>query len=268
MSTDGGPEFTCKEPQNFLKTWGVRHRLSSAYFPHSNCCADLGVKSGKRLLRENTGPKGELNTDKLMRALLQYRNTPDQDTGLSPAQVIFGHEIRDFVPVPPGRYAPRPEWALTMEDREKALMKRHVRARERLTLHTKTLQKLQVGDSVLIQNQTGNHARKWDRTGKIMEVKDFDQYLVKVDDSGRVSLRNRKFLQKFVPYARQPAPRAFQSPTPEGPGLKVQAPEWPEEILAPSVREEDQGQGTEWPAAVLASTGACQGGEWKTSQVA
>ena len=172
MSTDGGPEFTCKETQSFLKDWGVKHRQSSAYFPHSNCRAELGVKSGKRLLRENTGPRGELNTDKLMRALLQHRNTPDQGTGLSPAQVIFGHKIRDFVLVPPGRNSPRPEWSLTME--------------ERLTLHTKVLPKLQVGDHVLIQNQTGNHATKWDRTGKIVEVKDFDQYLVKVDGSGRV----------------------------------------------------------------------------------
>ena len=151
MSTDGGPEFTCKETQSFLKDRGVKHCQSSAYFPHSNCWAELGVKSGKSLPRENTGPRGELNTDKLMRAILLYRNTPDQGTRLSPAQVIFGHKIRDFFPVLPGRYSPRPERSLTMEEREKALMKRQVRARERLTLHTKVLPKLQVGDHVLIQ---------------------------------------------------------------------------------------------------------------------
>ena len=42
--------------------------------------------------------------------------------------------------------------------------------------------------------------RKWDRTGKIVEVKNFDQYLVKVDGSGWFSLRNPKFLRKFTPY--------------------------------------------------------------------
>jgi hypothetical protein len=40
---------------------------------------------------------------------------------------------------------------------------------------------------------------KWDKTGVIIEVRQFDQYAVKVDGSGRVTLRNRKFLRKYVP---------------------------------------------------------------------
>ena len=42
--------------QNSLKAWEVRHRLSAAYNPHSNCRAELAVKVGKKLLRDNTGP--------------------------------------------------------------------------------------------------------------------------------------------------------------------------------------------------------------------
>ena len=74
---------------------------------------------------------------------------------------------------------------------------RNVRNAERLTEHTVRLQPLKVGDRVFIQNQTGNHPLQWDRTGLVIEVKQFDQYAVKVDGSGRVTLRNRKLLRKF-----------------------------------------------------------------------
>ena len=43
-------------------------------------------------------PTGELDSVSLVRGLLQLHNTPDQDTGLSPAQMLLGRELRDFLP--------------------------------------------------------------------------------------------------------------------------------------------------------------------------
>lgn len=43
LSSDGGPEFTAGETENFLRLWGVRHRLSSAGFPQSNGRAEVAV---------------------------------------------------------------------------------------------------------------------------------------------------------------------------------------------------------------------------------
>ena len=212
LATDGGPQMTSTETQKFLNRWTVKHRLSSAYFPHSNCRAELGVKSGKRMLRENVKANGDLDTDAFLRALMQYRNTPDQDTKKSPAQVIFGRNTRDFLPILTSKLKLRPEWVVTMEEREKGLMKRHTRAMERLSEHTKELPELSEGTHVLIQNQCGPHAKKWDRTGVVVECKGHQQYLVRVDGSGRVTLRNRKFLRTFVPYSLQPAPRTDTAP--------------------------------------------------------
>ena len=76
IATDGGPQMTSSLFQQSLKAWGVRHRLSSSYLPHSNCRAEIAVKSGKRMLRDNVGPGGNLDTDRFMRAVIQYRNTP------------------------------------------------------------------------------------------------------------------------------------------------------------------------------------------------
>ena len=199
LSSDGGPEFAATLTSNFLKSWGVHHRVSSVAYPHSNCRAELGVKQAKRLISSNTGHNGDLNTDLLQRAMLQYRNNPNPETGISPAECIFGRPVKDFIPILPGKYQPHHTWRDTLANREKALRCRHHRAAERWTEHTRRLTPLKVGDHVYVQNQTGNHPLKWDTTGQVTEVRQYDQYLVRVDGSGRVTLRNRKFLRKFIP---------------------------------------------------------------------
>ena len=125
LASDGGPEFTSTETRAFLHRWGVHHRLSSVAFPHSNCRAEIGVKTMKRLITDNTGPKGELDTDAVQIAILQYRNTLDPDTKISPAMCVFGRPIRDFIPIIPGKYKLHESWRETLKSREEALRKRH-----------------------------------------------------------------------------------------------------------------------------------------------
>ena len=188
----------------------------------------------KRMLLDNTNADGSLETDKFQRAMLQYRNTPNPVTGISPAQCIFGRQIRDFIPVRPAKFEPHPIWQATMSGREEALKHRHMKQAERLRLHTKRLPPLKVGDQVRVQNQTGLHPLKWDKTGTVIEVRQFDQYAIRVDGSRRVTLRNRKFLRKFVPVMeRQETGRQYLPslpiappplPKPDPPALATQPP--------------------------------------------
>ncbi len=132
ISSDGGPEFISTATCAFLKNWGI-HKFS-------NCHAEVAVKTVKRLITKNTGPNGELDTDTLQRAILQYRNTPDRDTKLSPAMCVFARPIKDFIPVLPGKYKPHDTW------HGEALRNRHMQAMEQWSEHTKRLPPLAVGD--------------------------------------------------------------------------------------------------------------------------
>ena len=200
IATDGAPVYVSTATEKFLGVWGVRHRVSSAYFPHSNLRAETAVKSMKRLIMANTGSGGTLDTDKFAAAMLMYRNTPDRDTGLSPAQVLYARQLRDTIPCKPENLKLRPEWVLTREAREKALARRHQIRGSDWADKTKVLNVLKVGQVVQVQNQRGPHSNKWDLSGVIVEVQEHDAYLVRMDGSGRVSKRNRRFLKPIRSY--------------------------------------------------------------------
>lgn len=199
LASDGGPEFTAHDTTKFLQDWRVHHRLSSVAFPHGNCRAEVAVKTVKRIISGNVGGDGNLNIDTFQRAILQYRNSPDPATRQSPASCLFGRPTKDLIPILPGKYHPHQTWRDNISQRESALRQRHSLAQDRWAEHTKTLTPLQIGDRVRVQNQTGNYPTKWDRTGTVVEVKQFHQYQIRVDGSGRLTLRNRKFLRRFTP---------------------------------------------------------------------
>ena len=142
---------------------------------------------------------GCLDNDKFSRALLNYRNTPLRDIGRSPAQIVTGRQLRDHLPANPNSYKPSREWLVTKEQRELALAKRYAKQAEVWSEHTRDLPELPVGSYVSVQNQHGNKPKRWDRSGLVIDVLPHQQYRVRMDGSGDISLRNRRFLRKIIP---------------------------------------------------------------------
>ena len=193
LTSDGGPEFSSQTTLELLTSWGVIHRVSSAYFPHANNRAETGVKTIKTLIAGNTGPGGSLQSS-FHKALLQYRNSPSPDTKMSPAMCLFGRPTRNLLPSLPSKLTPPPGDSNLLTHRKKALAKRQSLGQKRWDEHAQGLPPLICGDRVMVQNQTGRHPTKWDRSGVVTQVLQYHQYKVTMDGNGRSTTRNRRFL--------------------------------------------------------------------------
>ena len=213
LSSDGGPQFTSSAFLEFLKTWGVKHRLSSVAYPQSNGRAELAVKTAKRIVLGNATSNGSLDNDRAARAILQYRNTPIQGIGLSPAQMLLHRNLRDELPARAIYYKPHPNWVIAASKREQTMYNRDAKLVESYNRNAHTLPTLSVGDIVTLQNKN----KRWDRTGRIIEVLDNRQYRIRVDGSGRVTIRNRRFIRKInKPDRHLPIPSAGIPSTTKG----------------------------------------------------
>ncbi|XP_063889726.1 uncharacterized protein K02A2.6-like [Scylla paramamosain] len=209
LSTDGGPNLASEEMSEFLKKWSVIARLSSAQYPQSNGRAEAAVKTAKRIIRANTGSGGSLDTDKTSLAVLQYLNTPLRSVNKSPAQLATGRQLRDGVPTARRHYKVDRHWGRTLREREVKM------GEEGNTLMAtctpRQLRPLSPGTRVRMQNQAWG---TWDRTGLIVEALPYRQYTVRLDGSGRISLRNRKHLRPVAESTPPPAPPTLRPPTP------------------------------------------------------
>ena len=197
FTSDGAKVFTSKAVEEFFTRYGVIHRVTTAYNPRSNKRAEVAVKSAKRLVRDNISQTGSLNTDRMARALLQHRNTPCAITGLSPAQILFGRVLRDFLPLQPGKFTPRQEWRQAAESRAAAYAKRVMDKAVDLSRHTRSLSPLSLGQHVLIQDQdkASRTYKQWTKTGIVINAGAYDDYQVRIDGSRNITKRNRQFLK-------------------------------------------------------------------------
>ena len=104
--SDQGPQFTSHMFQAFTTAWGFKHVMSSPTYPQSNGKAESAVKSMKKFI-EAAWVQHRLDKEKLVRALLQYRNTPSRRDGLSPPQKPFGKPIHNTLPAHHRAFAPQ-----------------------------------------------------------------------------------------------------------------------------------------------------------------
>ena len=76
-----------------MKTWGINHHVTSSYHSKSNGKAESGVKILKNMIRKCLESGGDQYD-----ALLEQRNTPRQDTGLNPSEMMFNRKTRTMLP--------------------------------------------------------------------------------------------------------------------------------------------------------------------------
>ena len=126
---------------------------------------------------------------------MQYRNTPLPHINLNPSQILFHRQLRDHLPAHPECYKLHQKWLISAEWREEALAERNDNIATRYNITAHNLSPLCPGTHVSIQDGKRKCYKRWNKTGIIVESLPNRQYHVKLDGSGRITLRNRRFLK-------------------------------------------------------------------------
>ena len=159
-------------------------------YAQSNGHAEASVKAVKHLVLK-AAPSGDLASEEFLQGLLELRNTPDA-TGFSPAQVVFGHQLRTLVAA--RRFSFQPRWAAAME------------ARDRQAVIDATAKGYYDARSHPVQDTT---ITLWNRVGTVFGIGRNRDYRIKVG-GGAIMWRNRRFIRPL-----QSAPD--DDPAPTGP---------------------------------------------------
>ena len=91
--SDNGPQFISEEMHQFLATNGVKHIRSAPYHPSTNGAVERLVQTVKHALKSGH-QRGVPLEQTLATFLLQYRTTPHATTGVTPASLFLGCDLR------------------------------------------------------------------------------------------------------------------------------------------------------------------------------
>ena len=175
--SDNGPQFDSEEFKAFSKEYGFVHTTSSPHYPQSNGEVERCVETVKQILRKAKYP---------YLAILEYRNTPLEGIGKSPAQLLMGRRLKTTLPTA----------APLLRTAESAEIKGRLKVRQQKQAHYynqragKELPELCDGDSVRLQRNG-----KWISAQVLSHHKTPRSYVVRSEDGG-VYRRNRRHLQQ------------------------------------------------------------------------
>ncbi|KAL8567032.1 hypothetical protein ACOMHN_027461 [Nucella lapillus] len=193
--SDQGPQFTSTLFKQMAAEWVITHTMSSPHHHQSNSKAEAAVKTLKHMMYKCM-EKGENQ----YAALLELRNTPRQDTGLSPTQMMYGRFTRSRIPAITSKPVSRARMTVAnrhIQNRRKAVKRSYDK-------QAKDLVPIRVGHPVFYRNTPG---RPW-KKGRVRSRDGEREYTIEGDNGG-VYQRNRRFLrptQIFNPDQQTPTP--------------------------------------------------------------
>ena len=171
--------------RSFSQLYEFKHVTSSPGYPQSNGKAESAVKILKSLMI-----KAQEDSRDPYLALLDWRNTPTERIGSSPAQRLFGRRTKTLLPTSSRLLVPE-----TVRQVPSKLVDRQQKQAKYYNRTAQDLKQLSVGDSVYMAPAPGKH--KW-IPGVITSCLGNRSYLVRTDSAGTYR-RNRRHLRLFSP---------------------------------------------------------------------
>ena len=224
VMTDNSP-FASQEFKRFADKYEFEHVTSSPRYPQSNGRAENAVKTAKRLMTKAK----EANSDPLL-AILEWRNVPSEQLGLSPVQAIFGRRTNTSLPV-----ANRLLDTATSHAAKVALSEAKARQAHYYNRSAKPRPPLAVGQTVRVKY---DDRPEW-RRGEIADVLPHRSYAVRFEDG-----TTRRRTSRHVAFSSEPPiilgddsadppdgttaanEHHLSSPPPPPPPTPAQAPGW------------------------------------------
>lgn len=114
LVTDNGPQFKSKLFEDFLNQRGIKHCVSSVYYPQANGLVERFNRSLKDFIQVSV-LEGRPLKEAVVDYLGVYRSTPHSTTGVSPAQLLHGRQPRtrlDIMGLPSKNFFQEPATAM------------------------------------------------------------------------------------------------------------------------------------------------------------
>ena len=148
--SDQGPQFTSTQFHSMVNKWSIVHTMSPGH-DQSSGKAEAAVKTIKHMMYKCL----QDGTD-VYETLLELRNTPQQDTGLSPTQLMFGRLTRTRLPAITNRPVNKKQSAMAQKRRTR----KQQTVRQSYNSRARDLVPLQTGQPVYYQHMEGQRWRK------------------------------------------------------------------------------------------------------------
>lgn len=180
--TDQGPPFNSSEMEDFHKSWGIAHNLTSPYNPRSNGLVERSVQTTKHLLKKSLEDGKDINL-----VLLDCRTTPSNDLP-SPAELMMGRRLKTLLPMHPARLRPN----FPIGKIKSHLINRQQKQKQHADLKSKGLSQLNKGSRVWFRLKMN----KPYVSGIIEEVKSNRVYVIRAEN-GSSYIRNRFYIRPY-----------------------------------------------------------------------
>ena len=90
--SDNGPCFTANQFRNSLRELGINHRFAAPYHQQTNGLVERWNRSLLTMLRTLLQSHAEDWDEYLQMACFAYRTTPHSSTGMTPFELLYGHD--------------------------------------------------------------------------------------------------------------------------------------------------------------------------------